>query len=96
MTDFPALLRLLATQQVEFVVIGGMAAIAHGSARLTVDLHIVYRRSKVNIERLVAALAPIHPYLRRPIGTSVFLGCANRFAGLELLSALMEERAKKG
>ncbi len=34
MTDFPALLRALCTESVRFVVIGGAAAAAHGSARL--------------------------------------------------------------
>jgi hypothetical protein len=49
---------------VGFVVVGGVAAIAHGSARLTFDLGIVYARDEANIERLAAALAPIEPYLR--------------------------------
>ena len=43
---------------------GGAAAIAHGSARLTQDLDIVYCRSVENVDRLVAALAPLKPYLR--------------------------------
>lgn len=58
MTDFRALLEILSRAQVEFIVIGGAAATAHGSARLTVDLDIVYRRSSENIGRLVAGLAP--------------------------------------
>jgi hypothetical protein len=36
----------------------------HGSARLTLDVDIVYRRSQDNIQRLVAALQPLKPYLR--------------------------------
>lgn len=43
---------------------GGAAATAHGSARLTLDLDIVYNRSKENIARIVKALTPIEPYLR--------------------------------
>jgi hypothetical protein len=64
MTDFAALLQTLSRHEVAFIVIGGAAAIAHGSARLTQDLDIVYQRSPVNLERLVAALAPLKPYLR--------------------------------
>lgn len=64
MTDFAALLRILVEGGVEFVVIGGMAAAAHGSAHVTVDLDIVYARTDENIARLAAALAPISPYLR--------------------------------
>jgi hypothetical protein len=64
MTDFPALISLLANSRVEFIIVGGAAATAHGSARLTKDLDIVYRRAKDNVGRLVAALAPYNPYLR--------------------------------
>src|SRR5581483_9516294 len=38
--------------------------IAHGSVRLTQDLDIVYDRTPINLDRLVAALAPHQPYLR--------------------------------
>jgi len=44
--------------------IGGAAATAHESARLTQDLDIVYRRTPENIARLAAGLGPYHPYLR--------------------------------
>ncbi|MFP5264225.1 MAG: hypothetical protein ACLGJB_20270 [Blastocatellia bacterium] len=64
MTDFPALISLLAGSRVEFIIVGGAAATAHGSARLTRDLDVVYRRAQDNVERLVAALAPYKPYLR--------------------------------
>jgi len=49
---------------VDFVVIGGVAITAHGSAHITYDLDISYSRSRENIERLVKALAPYHPRLR--------------------------------
>jgi hypothetical protein len=55
---------VLADAGVEFVVIGGLAAQAHGSARLTQDADFIYRRTRENINRLVNALAPHHPYLR--------------------------------
>lgn len=64
MTDFPNLLRALAEAEIECILIGGAAAIAHGSARLTQDLDVVYRRSTENIDRLVTAIAPLGPYLR--------------------------------
>lgn len=44
--------------------IGGVAANAHGAIRLTRDLDVCYGRSRENIGRLVAALSPLHPYLR--------------------------------
>jgi hypothetical protein len=64
MTDFRSLLTLLAGARVEFIIVGGAAATAHGSARLTQDLDVVYRRTPENISRLVRALAPHAPYLR--------------------------------
>jgi predicted nucleotidyltransferase len=64
MTDFGALLSALSRNGVEFIVIGGAAAVAHGSARLTQDLDIVYSRSSENLDRLVTALAQCKPYLR--------------------------------
>jgi hypothetical protein len=64
MTDFQALLTLLASAEIEFIIVGGAAATAHGSARLTQDLDIVYRRTHDNISRLADALAPHKPYLR--------------------------------
>jgi hypothetical protein len=63
-TDFGRLLAALGDGGVEFIVIGGMAATAHGSAHVTVDLDIVYRRTAENVGRLAAALAPLAPYLR--------------------------------
>jgi hypothetical protein len=64
MTDALALIRQLAEYQVEFVVIGGQAMRAQGSAYITEDLDICYQRSSQNVARLVAAPAPLHPYMR--------------------------------
>ena|SRR5687768_9855968 len=64
MTDFEALLRALSESEVEFIIVGGAAATAHGASRLTQDLDLVYRRTAANAERLAGALAPLHPYLR--------------------------------
>jgi hypothetical protein len=68
-TDFHALIRLLTQSKVEFIVVGGAAATAHGAARLTLDLDVVYRRTSENIARLASALNPLEPYLRgAPLG----------------------------
>ena len=64
MTDFERLLAVLTQGRVEYIVIGGFAATAHGSAYLTVDLDIVYRRTPENLERLAGALDALQPYLR--------------------------------
>jgi hypothetical protein len=62
--DFGGLLRSLASGGVEFIVVGGVAGAAHGLARATYDLDVVYARSTANLQRLAMALAPLDPYLR--------------------------------
>ena len=69
MTQFEVLLSALKNEGVSFIIIGGVAATFHGSARLTNDLDVVYERSPDNIERLARALTPLNPYLRgAPLG----------------------------
>jgi hypothetical protein len=64
MIDIEAAFRILGGGGLEYIVVGGVAARAHGSARLTNDLDVLYRRTPENIERLAATLAPHSPYLR--------------------------------
>src|SRR5262245_7132638 len=49
---------------VEFIVIGGQAAVLHGSPLATFDVDLCYKRERENLERLAAALQEIHPTLR--------------------------------
>jgi len=63
-TNYARLLEVLHGADVEFILIGGVAANLHGSARATFDVDVVYARQGENIHRLVAALAPFRPYLR--------------------------------
>jgi hypothetical protein len=62
--DLEQLLPALTSAGVELIIVGGVAAIIHGSARLTQDLDVVYRRTPDNIARLATALKPFAPYLR--------------------------------
>jgi len=64
MNDFERILTSLRSADVSFVIVGGVAATVHGSARLTSDVDVVYERSRANIERLVRAVTPLNPYLR--------------------------------
>jgi len=63
-TDFARLIRALAAGNVDFILVGGVAATVHGSARLTRDVDVVYARDATNIARLVAAIRPLNPTLR--------------------------------
>ena len=62
--NFAQLLPLLHRAGVEFIVIGGGAAIAHGLARLTHDVDVVYSRTPTNLQRIVDALRDYKPYPR--------------------------------
>ncbi len=62
--DAIKLFQALEYEQVEFVILGGIAAIAHGSASLTFDLDVCYSRTDDNLDRVVRALSPLHPRLR--------------------------------
>ena len=64
MIDYEKTLGVLVSAGVEFIIVGGAAATAHGSTRLTEDLDLVYSRRKENITRLVKALTPLQPKLR--------------------------------
>ena len=63
-SDIERLLRALSDAGVSFILVGGVAARAHGSARITQDVDVSYSRSPENLERIVKTLAPFKPYLR--------------------------------
>ena len=74
--DTPRLLALLDDAGVAFVLIGGVAAIAHGAATFTRDLDILIRFDAPTLTRLLAVLAPLAPRFaldpaHRPIPSSV-------------------------
>jgi predicted nucleotidyltransferase len=62
--DSRRIITLLNENSVEYVVIGGVAMVAHGSAHATFDLDLCYRRTAENIDRLSSVLKPFHPRLR--------------------------------
>ena len=64
MLDIERELRLLADYQIDCVIIGGIAARAHGSSHETNDLDICYARDPENLVRLAAALISVHAGLR--------------------------------
>ena len=63
-TDFQRLVEALSGGRVDYIVIGGVAMVLHGSARTTRDLDICYERIPANLQALAAALAPFQPRLR--------------------------------
>jgi hypothetical protein len=63
-TYFGQVLTLLASAEIEFILVGGVAANVHGSVRATDDLDFVYRRTQENLRRLAGAFGPLRPSLR--------------------------------
>lgn len=64
MPDFESILGRLLKHRVEFVLIGGYAAIVHGSPLVTQDMDICCRFSATNLLRLQKAVADLHPVHR--------------------------------
>lgn len=64
MTDYRGLLDALAKGGVEFMVIGGVAAMFHGSSRSTFDVDVLYRRTPANVERIADVFKVLNPSLR--------------------------------
>jgi predicted nucleotidyltransferase len=62
--DFSAILAELAKSDVQYVLIGGLAMVAHGSSHITTDVDISYERGRKNLIKLAGALAGFHPALR--------------------------------
>ena len=62
--DFLAVLRILAAHEVRYVLIGGVAATAHGSPSITQDIDICYERTDENLLRLAEALRALNARLR--------------------------------
>ncbi len=53
------LLELLDRHAVDFIVVGGIAGIVHGSAHPTFDFDVVYARDEQNLQRMASALTEL-------------------------------------
>lgn len=62
--DFESLLERLIRHQVDFVVVGGFAAVAHGVSLMTEDLDICCPFDEAGLHRLHGAVADLHPVHR--------------------------------
>ncbi len=62
--DYRNLLEALARGECRVILVGGVAAVLHGSARFTADVDVIYDRSEDNLRRIVKAVAPLDPYPR--------------------------------
>jgi len=63
-SDLERVAEILLRHGVEFIVVGGQAETLFGSARMTVDIDLCYRRTRQNLIKLAMALREIKPTLR--------------------------------
>ena len=89
--ELAALLRRLDHAGVEFVVVGGIAAIAHGSPRYTQDLDIVYAVDESNLRRLKRALADLNARLLGVAEDVPFVPDARALRQVQLLTLETDE-----
>ena len=65
--DLSTLLERLLAANVEFVLVGGLAAVVQGAPITTLDVDIVHARTEENVDRLLAFLASVGArYRNRP------------------------------
>ncbi|MCC6898607.1 MAG: hypothetical protein IT377_06510 [Polyangiaceae bacterium] len=62
--DLPALLAKLSDAGIEFIVVGGAAAVIHGAPMTTNDLDIVHRRTPENVARLLGLVLELDATMR--------------------------------
>jgi hypothetical protein len=88
-----SLLRRLDAAAVEFVVIGGVAAVAHGSPQITQDLDIVYAPDAANLTRLGGALQALNATLRGVAEDVPFVPDARALTQVRILTLETDEGA---
>lgn len=64
MINLSPALEALTENKVDFVIVGGIAITAYGSAYITKDLDCCYLRTPENLKRIAQALAQFNPRLR--------------------------------
>lgn len=81
-----ALLRHLVEGEVDFVVIGGVAVVAHGYVRSTKDLDICFATERANLDALGAVLVGLGARLRGVPEDVPFIPDARALRGIEILT----------
>lgn len=80
------LLQVLVAHGVDFVVIGGLAVVFHGSTRITQDLDLCYSTEPVNLEVLGSALQDLDARLFGIDEDVPFVADARTLQGTEILT----------
>jgi hypothetical protein len=62
--DFLPILRILTTHEVDFILVGGVAAVVQGAPIMTLDLDVLYSPEAMNLTRLLRAIEDLDGYYR--------------------------------
>lgn len=81
---------------VRYLVVGGLAVVAHGYVRLTADIDLVFAFDETNLRKAVAALEGLGYRPRAPVAFGEFVDPARRTAwqrdrGMTVFSAFSRE-----
>jgi len=79
--DLAALLAKLCGAEVEFIIVGGVAAVLQGVPITTNDLDIVHRRTPENVARLLDALLSLDAIMRYDVARRGLRPTAEMLAG---------------
>lgn len=84
--DTRPLLAMLVAHRVDFVVIGGIALVLHGSARVTQDLDVCFATDDANLDALGSALAELGARVRGVREDVPFVPDARMLRSVEVLT----------
>lgn len=73
------MIRRLAEEDVEYVIIGGIAAVVHGDLGITADLDLTPKIGRANFTRLARALRVLGAEIRLDGTTSIPFDCSTEF-----------------
>lgn len=79
--DLPALLAKLCDSGIEFIIVGGVAAVLQGAPITTTDLDIVHRRTPANVVRLLDVLRELDAIMRYDMARRNLRPTAEMLAG---------------
>lgn len=68
---FLGLLRVLRAHEVDFLIVGGVAAQLEGAPVVTFDLDVLFDKAPANLDRLLAALGELRAHYRDPAGRRI-------------------------
>ena len=78
LTAFQSVMEGLQRHEVRFLLVGGMAVVAHGYGRMTYDIDLVIHLTPANIRRTFEALAQLGYRPRIPVTAADFSEAGNR------------------